>query len=130
MTAQNRDTLKTKFEQGDTPQGTDYEDLIDSALNVADTSAQSVASAIFTPELQATHASAGSINVTGTVSANAASVAGTVSANTVNVQILQLTDTTAAASAGGGIAVPASADSFAVVEIGGVSYAVPLFRVD
>lgn len=44
MTQQNRTTNKGKFEQGDKPQGSDYVDLIDSYVSLADTTAQSVSS--------------------------------------------------------------------------------------
>lgn len=46
MTSQTRTILKAKYEQGDTPQGTDYVDLIDSFLSLADTTAQSISSPI------------------------------------------------------------------------------------
>jgi hypothetical protein len=42
MTAKNRTTLKTQFQTGDTPTGSDFDDLIDSTLNVADTTAQTI----------------------------------------------------------------------------------------
>lgn len=44
MTQQTRTVNKARFEQGDTPQGADYVDLIDSYLSLADTTAQSVSS--------------------------------------------------------------------------------------
>lgn len=46
MTAQNRTTLKAAFETGDVPTGSDYADLIDSSLNLVETSAQSIASPV------------------------------------------------------------------------------------
>ena len=42
MTAQTPTYLKGRFEQGDQPQGTDFEDLIDSFLNFRATAEQSV----------------------------------------------------------------------------------------
>lgn len=72
MTAQNRATLKAEFEQGDKPQGSDYADLIDSFLSVADTTAQSVASKVtFDGGLAATTVSAAFVgNLTGNVTGN------------------------------------------------------------
>lgn len=72
MTAQSRTYLKSKFEQGDTPQGTDYSDLMDSFVSLVDTTAQTLASDLTVPNLVATAVSAGSVNVVGAV--NAASV--------------------------------------------------------
>ena len=57
MTQQTRATLKGVFEQGDVPQGSDYEDLIDSFVSLADTTAQTV-----TSDLTIT----GALNVNGT----------------------------------------------------------------
>ncbi len=54
MTAQNRTTLKGVFEQGDTPQGSDYADLIDSFLSLVDSTAQSITSNISAPVVVAT----------------------------------------------------------------------------
>ena len=42
MTAQDRTTLAQAFQNGDRPQGSDYVNLIDSALNIAETTAQTV----------------------------------------------------------------------------------------
>lgn len=44
MTAQTRATNAARFEQGDTPQGTDFADLIDSFVSLSDTTAQSITS--------------------------------------------------------------------------------------
>lgn len=46
MTQQTRANLKAKFETGDKPTQTDYEDLIDSNLNLVDTTAQNITSNI------------------------------------------------------------------------------------
>jgi hypothetical protein len=46
MTAKSRSALKSAFETGDIPDGTDYADLIDSFLNLSDTTAQTVTSDI------------------------------------------------------------------------------------
>lgn len=40
MTALDRVTLRAQFQNGDTPQGSDYANMIDSAANLAETSAQ------------------------------------------------------------------------------------------
>lgn len=44
MTAQTRAVNKSVFEEGDTPQGSDYANLIDSFLSLVDTSAQAIQS--------------------------------------------------------------------------------------
>lgn len=54
MTAQIRSVLKGKFEQGDAPQGADYEDLIDSAANLAETTVQSFQGEVKGPKFFAT----------------------------------------------------------------------------
>lgn len=89
MTAQNRTTNKSKFEQGDTPQGSDYVDLVDSYLSLADTTAQSVSSPLVV---------SGAVGASTTVSAqsveaSAATITGAVSAASV------FADTVAASSA-------------------------------
>lgn len=58
MTAQTRAVNKGRFEQGDTPQGSDYADVIDSYLSIADTSAQSISSDLTVPALVATSVNA------------------------------------------------------------------------
>lgn len=60
MTTYNKASLKTFFEQNDIPTGTDYANLIDSQINIVETSVQEMAGALFTPELTATRVSAGS----------------------------------------------------------------------
>lgn len=60
MTAQTRTVNKAAFEQGDNPQGTDYADLIDSFLAIADTTTQTINSNLIAPN----------ITVTGEVSAS------------------------------------------------------------
>ena len=47
MSTQTRTTLKGYFNTGDTPTEANYGDLIDSSLNLADTSAQTIASKVF-----------------------------------------------------------------------------------
>lgn len=65
MTAQTRTVNKGRFENGDKPQGSDYVDLIDSFLSIADTSAQSVASHVtFSAGLATTTVSADAAKIT------------------------------------------------------------------
>lgn len=89
MTAQDRTTNKAKFEQGDTPQGGDYVDLIDSYISLADTTAQSLSSPLVV---------SGAVGASTTVSAqsveaSAATFTGAVSAASV------VADTVAASGA-------------------------------
>lgn len=83
MTAQDRPTIKAKFEQGDTPQGSDYVDWIDSTLFTVETTAQALAS-----PLNVTGAIGASTTVSAaTVEASAATFT-TVSAQTASFDIL------------------------------------------
>jgi len=71
MTQQTRTTNKGRFEQGDTPQGSDYIDLIDSYVTLADTTAQTMTSDLSVPTLIATEVSGnrgnfGTVIVSGT----------------------------------------------------------------
>jgi hypothetical protein len=54
VTAQDRSTNKSRFEDGDKPAGSAYVDLIDSFLSVADSTAQSLTSDLSLPKLIAT----------------------------------------------------------------------------
>lgn len=93
-TTYNRATLSTFFQTADVPNGTDYENLIYSQINVVDTSAQAMAGPLSTTELVAARVSAGNLNVTGILSAatfsitslslSDISVSGNVSATSVN----------------------------------------------
>ena len=83
MTALNRVTLKTFFQQNDVPQGTDYANLIDSCLNVAETGTQSILGPFNPTELVTPRVSAASGNYTTTLSAKSMAV----SAMTVTTQI-------------------------------------------
>lgn len=69
MTTYNQATLKTFFETGDVPSGTDYANLIDSCLNVVDTTNQTLAGSITPTELITARVSATNANVTGILSA-------------------------------------------------------------
>lgn len=69
MTTFNKSTLKLLFEQGDVPTGQNYSDLIDSQVNLVETTAQSMAGPLITTELITPLVSATNLNITGTVSA-------------------------------------------------------------
>jgi hypothetical protein len=118
MTTLNKATLTASFEQGDVPQGTDYANLIDSQVNVAETSVQAMAGPLATTELITPRVSATNLNVTGILSANTLSFsnltattltatsigAATVSATTVNTAIVSAdTIFASAASFQGGV---------------------------
>ena len=64
MTVQSRSTLKATFEDGDTPAGSDYTDLMDSFVHISDTSAQSVGSPLVITTMGATTVSAANMEVT------------------------------------------------------------------
>lgn len=89
MTASTRATNKGRFEDGDTPQGSDYADLIDSFLSLADTTAQAVTSDIITPKIIATTEVSSPLISTTEVSASVGSfsemtITGVVSASSAN----------------------------------------------
>lgn len=69
MTTYNKTTLATFFETGDVPTGQDYTNLIDSQVNIVETSIQAMAGALSTTELITPRVSATNINVTGILSA-------------------------------------------------------------
>lgn len=95
MTA-NKNTLTQLFQNGDVPQGADYANFIDSCVNVAETSAQTINSPIIPTELITARVSAGNVNVTGTLTVTGQTsvqnfyvggnifVSGAFSANTIN----------------------------------------------
>lgn len=70
MTNLSKATLQALFETGDVPTGTNYSDLIDSSVNLAETSAQNMIGPLITTELIAARVSATNVNITGTFSAN------------------------------------------------------------
>ena len=70
MAAKSRANLRALFETGDVPDGDDFGDLIDSFVNITDTSAQAVASPISPPSV-----STGTVSAT-TLYANVAYVRG------------------------------------------------------
>lgn len=67
MTTYNKSTLKTFFEQGDIPSGTDYANLIDSQVNIVETGVQVMGGALNPTELITPRVSAGDVNITGTL---------------------------------------------------------------
>lgn len=78
MSVQNRTTLRGFFDTGDTVTSGAMIDLVDSGANLADTSAQSFASEISTPNLVAARVSASALNITGSFTASAATFGGRV----------------------------------------------------
>lgn len=96
MTQRNKTSLTAVFETGDTPQGGDYADLIDSYLNVVETTAQSLSGALFVPELNSTLVSAFTIN---TPSFTSTSITGTtITATTFNTGTISASGVVSAAS--------------------------------
>jgi len=84
MTIYNRTTLKTFFETGDVPTGTDYANLIDSCVNMGETSVQVMQGPLSPTELITARISAGTGVFTGNLS-----VAGTFSAQTISFDEIQ-----------------------------------------
>lgn len=98
MTIYDKTSLKTFFQTGDVPDGNDYANFIDSQVNIAETSAQSMAgplitTEIITPRVSATNIIAtGSLTVTGaTISAGRVNVTGDIQAATGRVTASALT---------------------------------------
>lgn len=85
MTIFNKATLATFFAQGDIPQGSDYNNLIQSQVNLAETVEQDMAGPLSTTKLITPKVSAAALNVTGAVTFGSVSFAGVVSAASVNV---------------------------------------------
>lgn len=102
MTTYNKASLKTFFETNDIPTGTDYANLIDSYVNLVETSVQAMAGNLQVPKIIVSRVSASNLNCYGVLSAStgyisnlavdgvfsvtsAASFAGKVSANALNV---------------------------------------------
>ena len=74
MTTYNKATLKTFFETGDVPGGSNYADFIDSYVNIVDTALQTMAGPLSTTEVITPRVSAANANVTGVLSAATLSV--------------------------------------------------------
>jgi len=109
MTTYNKQTLATFFQTGDVPDGGDYSNLIDSQINIVETSAQSMAGALVTPELITPRVSAANVNVTGTLT-----VTGTYSAATVNANLINATTVSAGATYTDSLSVSANTSAAAM----------------
>lgn len=96
MTTYNQTSLKTFFETGDVPTGSDFANLIDSCVNVADNTVQSIAGAfnpteLITPRVSATNGVfTGNLQVQGTLSASTL-VYDAISVSAVTTGILRVT---------------------------------------
>lgn len=125
MTTYNKTSLAAFFETGDVPTGQNYSDLIDSQVNIVETSAQSMQGSLTTTELITPRVSAFNVNVTNGLSvvgftANNATVtsaltAGSVSASTITVN--------GDVSAGGTVYASAVRSGFVLQQAGTVSAA-------
>lgn len=86
MTTYNKATLKTFFQTGDVPTGTDYANFIDSYVNLVETTEQTMAGPLNTTQLITPIVSCTNFNVTGNmtvdgvISANDLAISGSVSA--------------------------------------------------
>lgn len=103
MTTYNKQTLATYFQTNDVPSGTDFANLIDSQVNIVETSVQAMAGPLSTTELIAARVSAGNIIATGTFSAAAMKgtslgLLGDVSANSVMASAASFTANVSAAT--------------------------------
>lgn len=67
MATYNKTTLATFFQTGDVPGGSDYQNLIDSQINIVDTEEQDMAGNLSTPKLITSRLSAGNANITGSL---------------------------------------------------------------
>ena len=145
MTAQSRTTLKAKFENGDTPPGSDYTDWLDSYLHLIDVSAQTIASPITVTTMGATtvsaatvsaqrvnasamtvvaNISAASLNLSGKLTTSSITVTGIVSGATGHFGALVMnSEVTASVSAA------ASAARYISIQSSGVSYWMPVYNM-
>jgi hypothetical protein len=100
MTAYSRTQLAAFFQTGDVPTGSDYSNLIDSCLNMVDTSEQQIASKFNAPEVITSRLSAGNAAVVGTLTVGTLSqsniTTGIVSASTVITDALSVSANTSA----------------------------------
>lgn len=79
MTILNKATLATFFQTNDIPLGSDYQNLIDSQVNLAETSAQQMAGPLVPTELITARVSATNMNVVSLLSA------GTIQSNSISI---------------------------------------------
>lgn len=95
MAKKTKSTLTALFETGDTPDGSNYADLIDSQLNLANTTAQSVTGPVSFTTIGVTNVSATNLEVTSAVATNLtvtnATVSGAIGATTVSATNLEAT---------------------------------------
>lgn len=108
--ASNKATLTLLFETGDVPQGGDYANLIDSCVNLAETSAQNMAGSLITTELITPRVSAANLGVTGLITVGNLSVAGVVSASSI-ISTLSVTGFGLISTGGARVATDVSADA-------------------
>lgn len=90
MTTYNKSSLQAFFETGDVPTGTNYADLIDSCVNVAETAVQSINGPLNPTELITPRVSATNANFTGTVSAASMNISGSLSVASFSANFLTL----------------------------------------
>lgn len=74
MTTYNKQTLGQFFQDNDVPAGQDFQNLIDSQINIVETSVQAMGGSLNTPELITAKVSATNVNITGILSAASQSV--------------------------------------------------------
>ena len=108
MTAKNRSDNKAAFENGDKPQGSDFSNLIDSYVSLADSTAQTMTSKLEGAEFVGA-VSAGNLSISGIITITAG--------------------TTVAAVASGAVTLPASAAGYVTVQVSGRTAAIPFFWV-
>ncbi len=92
MITYNKQTLGSFFQTGDVPQGSDYQNLIDSQVNIVETSVQAMGGPLSTTELITGRVSAGNVNITGTLT-----VAGITSVATLSIANLNTSTVSAGA---------------------------------
>lgn len=90
MTTYNRASLKTFFETGDVPTGSDYANLIDSNLNIVETGLQILAGPLQPTELITPRVSAATGNFTGNVTVSGVVSADRIYANNLVVSAVTL----------------------------------------
>lgn len=124
MTIRNRTDLKNLTEDGDTADANLFADLIDSAINLSDTTAQSMSSDLQTPRLIATTEVSAPLARVTTVSASAVHAdSGTIGGHTFAASALTLNVPSTAA----GDAVPTSAGRFLRITANGSVYYLAAF---
>jgi len=85
----NKAALVLLFEQGDTPNGSNFADLINSCLNLNETSTQSILGPVNPTELITPRVSATNANITGIVSSNSL-YSSNISSSAATLSIIQL----------------------------------------